>query len=93
MAITPQNLVRHELIGLKIRVESSTNKGQKGLTGTVVDETYNTLRIENKDKEKTVAKENCSFIFTLPDKTKVQVDGKLLVSRPEDRIKKKLPKW
>lgn len=93
MTITPQNLVRHELIGLKTRIEKSTDNTQKGLSGTVVDETYNTLKIETKDSEKTLIKENCIFIFTLPDKTKVQVDGKLLVSRPEDRIKKKFPKW
>ncbi|MBI1978884.1 MAG: ribonuclease P protein component 1 [Candidatus Aenigmarchaeota archaeon] len=93
MSITAQNIVRHELIGLKVKIVKSTDSTQKGITGKVIDETYNTLKIETKDKEKTVIKENCVFIFTLPDKTKVQVDGKLLVSRPEDRIKKKLLKW
>jgi len=93
MPITPYNLVRHESIGLKVKIEKSTDPTQKGTTGKVIDETYNTLKIETKGKEKTAIKENCIFIFTLPDKTKVQVDGKLLVSRPEDRIKKKFPKW
>ncbi len=93
MSITPQNLVRHELIGLKVKIEKSTDNTQTKLSGTIIDETYNTLKIGIKDSEKTIAKENCIFVFTLPDKTKVQVDGKLLVSRPEDRIKKKLPKW
>ena len=32
------------------------------------------------------------FQFTLPDETVVEVDGKLLVGRPEDRIKKKILK-
>lgn len=91
--ITPQNLVRHELIGLKIKVGDSTDKTLKGITGIVIDETYNTLKMETNNKEKTVVKENCVFVFTLPNKTKVQVDGKLLVSRPEDRIKKKFSKW
>ena len=94
MPITSQNIVRHEMIGLKVRMQDSTDNSQKGLHGKVIDETYNTLKIETRDgKEKTVIKENCIFVFTLPDKTRVQVDGKLLVSRPEDRIKKKLPKW
>ncbi|MEM5797691.1 MAG: ribonuclease P protein component 1 [Candidatus Aenigmatarchaeota archaeon] len=93
MSITPHNLVRHELIGLKVKVEKSTDPSQKGIHGTVIDETYNTLKIETKDKEKTVIKGNCVFVFTLPDKTKVQVDGKLLISRPEDRIKKKFARW
>jgi len=93
MPITPYNLVRHELIGLKVRIAKSTDPTQKSLHGTVVDETYNTLKIEAKSREKIVPKENAIFVFTLPDKTKVEVDGKLLVSRPEDRIKKKFPRW
>ncbi|MBI4010343.1 MAG: ribonuclease P protein component 1 [Candidatus Aenigmarchaeota archaeon] len=94
MPITPQNLVRHELISLPVKISKSTDLTQKGLSGKVIDETYNTIKIEAKDgKEKTVIKGNCVFVFTLPNKTKVQVDGNLLVSRPEDRIKKKFPKW
>ena len=94
MPITPQNLIRHELIGLKVRIVKSTDPTQKGISGIVMDETYNTLKVEMKNsEEKTVIKENCIFVFTLPDKTKVQVDGKLLISRPEDRIKKNFPKW
>jgi ribonuclease P protein subunit POP4 len=101
MSITPQNLVRHELIGLKVKIATSTDKTQKGLQGTVVDETYNMLKIETKEEtkkgkkveDKLVSKQNNVFIFTLPNKVKVQVDGKLLVSRPEDRIKKKFAKW
>lgn len=93
MPITPHNLIRHELIGLRVKIYKSPDTTQKGIAGKVIDETYNTLKIETKDKEKIAIKENCTFIFTLPNKTKVQVDGKLLVSRPEDRIKKKFPKW
>jgi len=89
MPITPTNLVRHELIGLKVKVVKSSEKTQKGLTGVVIDETYNMLKLETEKGEKAVVKSNCVFIFTLPDKTKVQVDGKVLVGRPEDRIKKK----
>ena len=93
MPITPQNLVRHELISLPVKIVKSTDTTQKGITGKIIDETYNTLKIETKNGEKSVIKENCVFMFTLPNKTKVQVDGKLLVSRPEDRIKKKFSKW
>ena len=91
--ITSLNLVRHELIGLKVKIEKSTDPTQKRITGNVIDETYNTFKIEPKDKENIVIKGTCIFVFTLPDRTKVQVDGKLLISRPEDRIKKKFPKW
>ncbi len=93
MTITPQNLVRHELMGLDVEVKESSNKSQIGLTGKVVGETYSTLTIETKKKKKIIPKDVAIFIFTLPDGSKVQVDGKILVGRPEDRIKKKLPSW
>ena len=94
MPITPHNLVRHELASLPVKVIKSADPTQKGLSGKVIDETYSTIKIETKDgKEKTVIKGNCVFVFTIPDKTKIQVDGKLLISRPEDRIKKKFPRW
>lgn len=94
MPITPKNLVRHELIGLKVKIEESSDPTQRGLKGKVIDESYSTLKIETvKGKEKTIPKKNSVFIFTLPNKTKVQVEGKLLIARPEDRIKKKFPRW
>ena len=91
--ITPKNLIRHELIGLEVKIKSSTDPTLKGVKGKVVDETYNMLVIETSKKEIKVPKKNCVFVFTLPSKLKVQVDGKLLVGRPEDRIKKKIPRW
>ncbi|OYT42225.1 MAG: ribonuclease P [Candidatus Aenigmarchaeota archaeon ex4484_224] len=95
MPITPKNLVRHELIGLKVFVKKCKNKLQEKIRGKVVDETYNMLIIEDErdGREKKIAKKDCIFIFVLPDGTKVEVDGKILVGRPEDRIKKKFPKW
>lgn len=91
--ITPKNLIRHELIGLKVKIERSTDKTLKKRIGKVIDESYNMLKIETRKNEIFVPKKNCIFIFTLPNKTKVMVDGKLLIGRPEDRIKKKLPTW
>ncbi|MCS7105994.1 MAG: ribonuclease P protein subunit [Candidatus Aenigmarchaeota archaeon] len=94
MPITPENLVRHELIGLEVKIKESTDPTLKKLKGRVIDETYNTFKIETKEgKEKVIPKKNCIFIFILPNKTKVQVDGKILVARPEDRIKKKFKRW
>jgi ribonuclease P protein subunit POP4 len=91
--ITEKNLVRHELIGLEVEVKKSTNKSQIGIKGRVVDETYNMLIIETKKGEKMVEKKSCVFVFKLPDGEKVEVEGWVLVGRPEDRIKKKLPRF
>ncbi len=94
MPITPKNLVRHELIGLKVKIKESKNLSLKNLEGRIIDETYNTFKIETKDKkEKIIPKKECVFLFTLPDETKVQVYGEILVGRPEDRIKKKFKRW
>jgi ribonuclease P protein subunit POP4 len=93
MPITPQNLVRHELIGLKVKIKQSKNKSQVGLRGRVIDETYKMLKIETNKGKRSISKDIAIFIFTLPNGTKVQVDGKILIGRPEDRIKKKLPRW
>jgi ribonuclease P protein subunit POP4 len=109
MSISPSNIVRHELIGLDVTVERSTSKSLEGLKGMVVDESYGTLSVEVAEEErkgrgkkavkeekrtvKVIPKGNSIFIFAIPNGVKVQVDGQLLVGRPEDRIKKKFGRW
>ncbi|MFB6199881.1 MAG: ribonuclease P protein component 1, partial [Candidatus Nanohaloarchaea archaeon] len=88
--ITPENLPRHELIGLKAEVVECSDDNKEGISGEVMDETRDTLTIGGK----TVEKENCVFLFELPSGKKVEMDGKLIAKRPEDRIDMKLPgKW
>ncbi len=91
--MTPENLIKHELIGLKVKVVSSGNQSQIGMEGEVADETRNTLVIKTETKNKTIIKAQATFEFTLPSGEEVRVDGKLLVARPEDRVKKALKKW
>ncbi len=86
-AVNKENILAHELIGLWVKVIDSTDKKRKGLNGMVVDETKNTLRIESDGKEKILPKKECVFEFRLPDKDIVEVNGKKLCFRPEDRIK------
>lgn len=89
MKITPGNLLQHELIGLRINVEESSNSTLRGFGGTVIDETRNMLVIENEQKnEKKIPKAGNVFIFKLNGGVQVRVKGDRLVSRPEDRIKK-----
>ncbi len=93
--ITPENIVRHELIGLEARVESSKDPGAPGTSGRVIDETRNMLKLETAGgKEKSFAKEQCVFSFVVPGTgERVRVDGKILVARPEDRVKKRFDRW
>ena len=88
--ITPRNIIRHELIGLEARVSKSTHRGYVGIRGLVVDETRNMLVIETERGRKMVPKAVSTFRFRLPDGTVVEVDGKLLVGRPEDRVKRRV---
>lgn len=91
--INPKELVRHELIGLEARVVECSNKDSVGLSGRVVDESRNTITLETNKGLKSLVKGQCVFSFRLPSGENVRVDGKLLVARPEDRIKKKHRKW
>ena len=85
--ITPYNILRHELIGLKANVVDATTGGYK-ISGTIADETRNTLKINTINGDKTVPKDCVVIDFTLPGGAVVRVDGKLLVARPEERVKK-----
>lgn len=89
MKVTPA-IIQHEFIGLKAKVVKSSNSNCIGILGRVVDETRNTFVISQDGKRKTVVKEQSVFHFTLPDGTVVEVDGKILVGRPEERLKKRI---
>ena len=90
MPITPENLPKHELIGLHAEVIESTDPTQEGLSGEIMDETKHTLRIGDREVEK----KNCTFLLEIPSGEKVRLDGELIEKRPEERVKMKLPgKW
>jgi len=90
--LKPENLARHELIGLDLKVESSSNPCQIGLSGQVIDETRNTFLLETKAKVVCLAKKNTSLDFTLPSGQKVRIAGSVLISQPENRINKRMQK-
>ena len=87
MKVTPE-IVQHEFIGLMAKVVNSTNPCNVGIKGRVIDETRNTFVLLHDGVEKRIIKETSVFHFIYPDGTVVEIDGKLLVGRPEDRIKK-----
>ena len=45
--ILPENLSRHELIGLEAKVAEASNPSQIGISGRIIDETMKTFQIEN----------------------------------------------
>ena len=94
MPINEKTIVRHELIGLKAEIIRSTDAKKQGTKGIIIDETKKMLLLRTEMGEKLVEKAICEFQLTLPDGKKVEVKGKLLLGRPEERLKKKFPqKW
>jgi len=89
MKVTPA-FVQNEFLGLKAKVVKSTNPGYIGIGGKVIDETRNTLVIRHKNDDKVIVKNTAVFHFTTTDGTIVEVDGNIILGRPEDRIKKRL---
>lgn len=92
---TAKNIHRHELIGLNIEVIKSTDKQLVGIQGCVVDETNHMLVVElinanstaKTTQRRSIPKNNCTFRFQLPNNELVDIDGCVLDSRSENRIK------
>ncbi len=80
--ITKENILGHELIGLKVSVIESTDPKRNGVKGIIIDETQNTFIL---DDGKVIPKKECVFEFDI--KEKIIVEGKKLLKRPEDRLK------
>ena len=93
MTITAQNLLAHEWIGLKITVKETSDPKLKNISGSVRNETRNTLDIESAGHTLRVSKLHNVFAVTLPSGEAIVVEGNMLTRRPEDRIKRGLTRW
>ena len=87
MKVTP-DIIRHEFIGTEGKIAKSHHASYVGIRGKVIDETKNTFTILHEGKLKSVIKNSAVFNFKFSDGTVVEIDGRLLVGRPEDRLKK-----
>ena len=87
--ITPENIHRHELIGMQVEIITATDDQLVGIKGSVIDETQHILIIEpiTKTTPVKIQKKICTFRFTLPSGEDVDVEGRLLNSKSENRIK------
>ncbi len=91
--ITPENIIRHELIGLNVKVVRARNTYVKRVTGVVVDETRNMLTIASRKGRIKIPKDIATFRFILPSGVRVDVEGGRLVAKPENRLKTKVRRW
>ena len=92
MKVTP-NVICGEFIGAGVRIAKNTNQECIGLSGTVIDETRNTFALLNNGKRRVISKHSSTFHFKFPDGTIVEIDGKLLLGRPEHRLKKTIRRF
>jgi len=66
MALTPETLLQHELVGLHARVVESTNPDAVGISGRVVSETMRTLTLAEGERVWQLPKQGTTFEFALP---------------------------
>lgn len=82
-----RDIPRCELIGLEMKVVDAGNKDLIGIQGIIVNETKNTFVIEHENKTRIVFKEQVTLEIKM-DGNIVRIDGKMLLGRSEDRVKK-----
>ena len=82
-----KTLAREELIGLHVKIKECDDPSWIGRSGLIINETKKTFLIEINGQEKMIAKKTASFEFDYDGK-KITLDGKKIVYRPENRIKK-----
>ena len=91
--ITVQNLLAHEWIGLQVTIKESSDPRLTEVSGSVRNETRNTLTIDNRGRKLRVSKAHSVFAVTLPSGEETTVDGAHMMYRPEDRVKRGLTGW
>ncbi|MCI4435458.1 MAG: ribonuclease P protein subunit [Ignisphaera sp.] len=91
MPRTKDNILFHELIGLKVKIVSHLDPTLVNREGIVVDETMYMLKIFDNQRKKVimVPKHGGIFSFVLPESgEEVIINGAQIIGRPEDRLKK-----
>lgn len=82
-----KDLLKMEWIGRKIEIIEAKNKALVGMKGEIMDETKNMFMVEENEKMKRIIKDQVKMKVEF-DNHFYKIDGKLLVGRPEERIKR-----
>ena len=83
--ITSDNIMSHELIGLRTEIVESSNSQIIGLNGTIIDETKSMIIMDTTNGTKMIAKSNNSWKFSIDNKD-IILNGSKIAKRPFDRI-------
>jgi ribonuclease P protein subunit POP4 len=89
MKTKPYNITNQKLIGFKVKIKTVYDNLPKW-EGIIINETQNMFIIKDEQTNtlKRIPKNGNLFNFYLDDKI-IEVNGKILIGRPEDRIKMK----
>ena len=87
MKIKPTNIISQKLIGLRVKI-IPINESIPKWEGKIIDETSNLFIIDYNNKVKKIPKKGNLYQFQVNEKI-IQVNGKLFIGRPENRIKMK----
>ena len=83
--ISPQNVLRHELIGLDVLVSGASNPLHRGICGRIIDETKNLVVIMTITGVKRIPKMHTRFQLYFGSRI-VEIDGSVMALAPEKRI-------
>ncbi|WP_144925895.1 ribonuclease P protein component 1 [Halorubrum salsamenti] len=72
--ISPDTLVRHELVGLPVRVADADSDAHVGIAGRVLSETFGTLVVRTGSGDKRVPKSGATFEFAVVDRPTARTD-------------------
>ncbi len=85
-----KDILRRELIGLEVVMVSGPCRDRRSTSGKVIDETRNMIVVLQGERHKKIPKAESTFRFRLAGGTVVEVEGKRIVGRPEDRVKRRI---
>ena len=85
-----RQIIRGELVGKRITITHSKNKTLIGVKGKVIDETQQTLVLEDKEKKRKQVLKNGITFETNHRGERITIKGKQIVGRPEERVKLKV---
>lgn len=83
--ITPENIARHELIGLETMIVKSANSQIVGLYGKIIDETKSMFTIQTATGVKMIPKNSSTWQFSF-NGTSATVDGNTITKRSFERM-------
>jgi ribonuclease P protein subunit POP4 len=84
--INDKNIFAHELVGLKAKIEESSDRSLIGLSGMIILETKNMISINNGTGVKHISKLVARKIQLCLPLGSCFINGSSLIGRPEDRV-------